>query len=164
MTHEQLYTNSVLSGLRNMTFDDFTGLTLSASGRGNGESAPLQPLTSLGSRMTPGGNGVPSMKRVSTTGSILVLNFAEVIQVPAKYCAPGSFGTFNLQVTLQVRNNYMGSWPVKYYEMIIIPIKSGVFVNERGTSSTSFSLLTKQGALSSLGQPNLVTLGMKLEE
>ena len=44
MTHEQLYTNSVLSGLRNMTFDEFTGLTLSVSGRGNGESAPLQPL------------------------------------------------------------------------------------------------------------------------
>ena len=39
-----------------MTFAEFTGLTLSVSGRGNGESAPLQPLTGLGSRMTPGGN------------------------------------------------------------------------------------------------------------
>ena len=80
MTHEQLYTNSVLSGLRNMTFDEFTGLTLSVNGRGNGEAAPLQPLTGLGSRMTPGGNGIPGAKLVSTTGSILVLNFAEVIQ------------------------------------------------------------------------------------
>ena len=73
MPHEQLYTNSVLSGLRNVTFDEFTGLTLSVSGRGNGESAPLQPLTGLGSRSTPGGNGVPCVKLVSTTGSILVL-------------------------------------------------------------------------------------------
>ena len=39
------------------------------------------------------------------------------------------------------------------YEMIIIPINSGVFVNERGTSSTFLSLLTKQDVLSSLGQP-----------
>ena len=56
-----------------MTFDEFTGLTLSVSGKGNGESAPLQPLTGLGSRMTPGGNGVPGMKLVSTTGSSLVI-------------------------------------------------------------------------------------------
>ena len=37
--------------------------------------------------------------------------------------------------------------------MVIIPINSGVFVNERGTSSTFLSLLTEQDALSSLGQP-----------
>ena len=153
MTHEQLYTNSVLSGLRNMTFDEFTGLTLSVSGRGNGESAPLQPLTGLGSGMTPGGNGIPGVKLVSTTGSILVLNFAEVIQLTDEYYAPGSLGTFNLQVTLQVRNNHRDNWPVNSYEMIIIPINSGVFVNERGTSSTFLSLLTKQDVLSSLGQP-----------
>ena len=61
MTHEQLYTNSVLSGLRNMTLDGSTGLTLSVSGRGNGESAPLQPLAGLGSRMTPAGNRIFGM-------------------------------------------------------------------------------------------------------
>ena len=71
MTHEQLYTNSVLSGLRHMTFDAFTGLTLSVSGRGNGESAPLQLLIGLGLRLIPGGSGVPGMKLVSTTGFIL---------------------------------------------------------------------------------------------
>ena len=72
MTHEQLYTNSVLSGIRNMTFDEFTGLTLSVSARGNGESAPLQHLAGLGSRMTPAGNGILGMKLVSTIGPILV--------------------------------------------------------------------------------------------
>ena len=79
-----------------MTFDEFSGLTLSVSGRGNGESAPLQPLAGLGSRMTPAGNGIPNMKLLSTTGSILVLNFAEVIQSTDEYYAPGSLGTDNL--------------------------------------------------------------------
>ena len=83
----------------------------------------------------------------------MVLNFAEVIQLTDEYCAPGSLGTCNLQVTLQVRNNHRDNWPVNSYEMIIIPINSGVFVNERGTSSTFLSLLTKQDVLSSLGQP-----------
>ena len=40
MTQEQLSTNSVLSGLRNMTFDEFTGLTLSVSGRGKANLHP----------------------------------------------------------------------------------------------------------------------------
>ena len=39
MSPEQLYTNSVLSGLQNMSFDEFRGATISVSGRGNGESA-----------------------------------------------------------------------------------------------------------------------------
>ena len=101
--------------------------------------------------MTPGGNGVPGMKLISKTGSISVVNFAEVIQVTDEYSAPASLGTFNLQVTLQVRNNHRDSWPVNSYEMIIILINS-VFVNERGTSSTFLSLLTKQDVLSSPGQ------------
>ena len=62
------------------------------------------------------------------------------------------FGTFNLQESLQVINNHRDNWPANSYEMIIIPINSGVFVNERGTSSTFLSQLTKQDVLSSLGQ------------
>ena len=36
--------------------------------------------------------------------------------------------------------------------MVIIPVRSGVFVNERGTSSTFLSLLTKQDVLDALQQ------------
>ena len=133
-------------------FDEFTGLTLSVSGRGNGESAPLQPLAGSGSRMTPAGGGILGVRLVSTTGSILVLSFAEVIKLSDEYYAPGSLGTFNLQVTIQVRNDHGNNWPVNSYEMIIIPMHSCVFVNERGTSSTFLSLLTKQDVLSRLGQ------------
>jgi hypothetical protein len=39
------------------------------------------------------------IKLVPTTGSILVLNFAEVIQLTEEYYAPGSLGSFNLQLS-----------------------------------------------------------------
>ena len=87
-----------------------------------------------------------------TTGSVLALNFAEVIQLTDEYYAPGSLGTFNLQIILDVVNNHGETWPANSYEMIIIPMNSGVFVNERGTSSTFLSLLTKQDVLDSLNQ------------
>ena len=85
-----------------------------------------------------------------TTGSILVLNFAEVIQLTEEYYAPGSLGSFNLQVTVQ--NNQNVDWHGNEYELVIMVMNSGVFVNERGTSSTFLGLLTKQDVLDSLQQ------------
>jgi hypothetical protein len=82
----------------------------------------------------------------------MVLNFGEVVQLTDEYYAPGSLGTFNLQISLDVVNNHGETWAANTYEMIIIPMNSGVFVNERGTSSTFLSLLTKQDVLDSLSQ------------
>jgi hypothetical protein len=81
-----------------------------------------------------------------------VLNFAEVIQLTEEYYAPGSLGTFNLQLAVQVQNNQYVDWAANSYELVIIPMNSGVFVNERGTSSTFLSLLTKQDVLDALQQ------------
>jgi hypothetical protein len=39
------------------------------------------------------------------------LNFAEVIQLTDEYYAPGSLGTFNLQIILDVVNNHGETWP-----------------------------------------------------
>ena len=47
----------------------------------------------------------PGIQYVPTTGTLLVLNFGEIIQLTEEYYAPGSLGTFNLQITLQVQNN-----------------------------------------------------------
>ena len=88
-----------------------------------------------------------------TTGTILVLNFAECIQLTEEYYAPGSLGSFNLQVTVRVANNHYDEWNANtQHELVIMPMSSGVFVNERGTSSTFLSLLTKQDVLDSLQQ------------
>ena len=81
-----------------------------------------------------------------------MLNFGEIIQLTEEYYAPGSLGTFNLQVTVQVQNNRNETWTKDSYELLIMTMNSGVFVNERGTSSTFLSLLTKQDVLDTLQQ------------
>ncbi|MFM7978638.1 MAG: major capsid protein V20 domain-containing protein, partial [Candidatus Fonsibacter sp.] len=94
----------------------------------------------------------PAVQYVPTTGTILVLNFGEVIHLTEAYYAPGSLGTFNLQLTTQVQTNQNEQWDTNTYELIIMPMNSGVFVNERGTSSTFLFLLTKQDVLGTLQQ------------
>jgi hypothetical protein len=154
-SQQQLYKNCKLSGMH-LTWDQFSGTTVSLAGRAAGSSEPRGSYGGIGSTYTnsPTVAGVPSpgFKLISTTGSILALNFAEVIQLTDEYYAPGSLGTFNLQVSLEVVNNTLTNWPANSYEMVIIPMNCGVFVNERGTSSTFLSLLTKQDVLDSLTQ------------
>ena len=148
MTPEQLFRNSVQSGLANMSWDEFCGSTVSACGDAVLQNAQIRsPFSGLGAKA-----GTPGFQLSPTTGTILVLNFAEVIQLTEEYYAPGSLGTFNLQLALQVQNNQYVDWAANSYELVIIPMNSGVFVNERGTSSTFLSLLTKQDVLDALQQ------------
>ena len=87
-----------------------------------------------------------------TTGSILVLNFAEVVQLTEEYYAPRSLGSFNLQLQVTVQNNQNVDGHGNEYKLVIMVMNSGVFVNERGAASTFLGLLTKQDALDSLQQ------------
>ncbi|MFM7989995.1 MAG: major capsid protein V20 domain-containing protein, partial [Candidatus Fonsibacter sp.] len=97
-----------------------------------------------------GGN--PSVQYAPTTGTILVLSFAEVIQLMEEFYAPGSLGSFNLQLQVTVENNQNYKWAGNAYELVVMVMNSGVFVNERGTSSTFIGLLTKQDVLDALQQ------------
>ena len=116
-------------------------------------SEPRQWYTGVGARsiVNPGDGAVtgadPGFKINPTTGSILVLDFGSVIQLTEERCAPGSLGTFNLQLQLDVVNNHPYTWKARTYEMVIMPMLSGVLVNERGTSSTFISLLTKEDVI-----------------
>ena len=58
------------------------------------------------------------------------IKFAEAIQLTEDYFAPGSLGSFNLQVAIKVVNHQIEDWPVGQYEMVIIPMNSCIFVNE----------------------------------
>ena len=147
MTQEQLFRNSIQSGLANMSWDEFCGSTVSAASGTTTNVGLREPYLGLGAR-----DASPGFQMSPTTGTILVLNFAEVIQLTEEYYAPGSLGSFNLQLTVQVQNNQYDAWPENSYELVIIPMNTGVFVNERGTSSTFLSLLTKQDVLDALQQ------------
>ena len=135
-----------------MSYEEFRGITTTVAGLNNGLAEPFGPYSGVGSRIV-GTDNIPGFKYIATTGSLLVLDFASVIQLTDEYYAPSSLGTFNLQLNLNVTNNHEETWAQNSYELIIIPMNSGVFVNERGTSSTFLSLLTKQDVLQALEQP-----------
>ena len=132
MSQEQLFRNSVQSGLQNMSWDEFCGSTVSASYGAYGYTRLRSAFTGVGARI-----GSPGFQMSPTTGTILVLAFAEVIQLTEEYYAPGSLGSFNLQMAVTVQNNQYTDWLENSYELVIIPMNTGVFVNERGTSSRS---------------------------
>ena len=156
MTLEQLYRNSVQSGLANMSWDEFCGSVVSCCGiRGSPASPrPYGPFIGLGANLNGPylANSNPGIQYVPTTGSILDLNLAEVIQLTEEYYAPGSLGSLNLQLQVTVENNQNYTWSGTDYELVIMVMNSGVFVNERGTSSTFLGLLTKQDVLDALQQ------------
>jgi len=156
MTPQQLYRNSVQSGLVGLSWEQFSGNVSSICGRlantaGGAPSAIRGGYSGVGANLNGGNN--PGFQLIPTTGTILVLNFGEVIQLSDDFYAPGSLGSFNLQLTLQVVNNTNVTWFQGSYELVIIPMNCGVFVNERGTSSTYTALLTKQDALDANSQP-----------
>jgi hypothetical protein len=156
-TTEQLYRASIASGLNNLTWEEFQGVTTSVAGGLSGISEPRQWLCGVGARslVDVNGNvtdGYPGCKLIPTTGSILVLNFADVLQLTEEYYAPGSLGSFNLQMKLNVRNNTKTALGPSDYELIIIPMNTGVFVNEKGTSSTFIALLTKEDVIQASSQ------------
>ena len=78
-----------------------------------------------------------------TVGSVVIINVAEVIQLTEAFYAPRSLGSFSLQIAVTVVNNQAEAWNAGNWELFIVPMNSGIFVNERGTSSVYTALLTK---------------------
>ena len=82
---------------------------------------PSQGLSGVGSmlprRAVAAGNALASgVQLVPTVGSVVILNFAEVIQLTEEYYAPSSLGSFNLQVAVAVVNNQAEAWTANQWE------------------------------------------------
>jgi hypothetical protein len=161
-TPEQLYRASVQSGLANLTWDEFCGSTVSVSAQESARYSSVRtPYSGLGPKsnlaaVTPGLQNItgsdPGFRYIPTTGTILVLDFATVIQLTEEYFAPGSLGQFNLQISVDVVNNQTTAWTKDQYELLIMTMNTGVFVNEKGTSSTFTGLLTKEDVIAASQQ------------
>ena len=86
MSPEQLFRNSVQTGLANMCWDELCGSMVSCCGRRPAAAADAGTATTrsayngVGSNLS-GGRANPGVQYAPTTGTILVLNFAEVIQL-----------------------------------------------------------------------------------
>jgi len=98
-----------------------------------------------------------TVEPVSTTGSVLCLNFGEHIQINEPYYAPGSQGNFNFQVQVNCTNTTgldMDGENSGLPELNVLVINSGIFVSQNGTSSSYTGILSKQQVLdASLQEP-----------
>lgn len=119
-TQQDLYRYSVENG-SNQSWYEF-------SGKANKSSSA-----------TGGGSTMP------TTGSLLILEFGKDIQLVEDFYASGSLGNFNLQINMTVSNQ--SSVALTNTEIVLITMNSGVWVNERGTSTVYTGILTKQDVL-----------------
>ena len=88
-------------------------------------------------------------KRIAGSGSLLILEFGKDIQLTEDYYASGSLGNFNLQINVTTYNQF--SYAIAP-EIVLITMNSGIFVCERGTSSTYTGILTKQDVLEASAQ------------
>jgi hypothetical protein len=97
-------------------------------------------------------------RKIPMSGSLLILEFGKDIQLTEDYYAAGSLGNFNLQVNLTVANQFPYAIAP---EIVVITMNSGLFVNERGTSSTYTGILTKQDVLECSAQPAVFQSSVK---
>lgn len=84
-----------------------------------------------------------------TTGSLLILQFGKDIELP-DYYAPGSLGSFNIQITLgcsSYNNKDIDEGQSTSYQAVMITMNSGVFITEKGQSAVYTGLLTKEDVL-----------------
>ncbi|MFM7978633.1 MAG: major capsid protein V20 domain-containing protein, partial [Candidatus Fonsibacter sp.] len=95
-----------------MSWSEFSGSIILCCGNRNGgwRPIPFQPYKGVGANNQRRDTANPSVQYVPTTCSIWVLNFPEVIQLTEELYAPGSLGSFNLQLQVTVENNQNYNW------------------------------------------------------
>ena len=123
----QLRKASVASGLKNMSWHELSGLTVSTSSIQHSDNVAesRSGLSGVGSYGPIGAAETENLKR--TPGfQLLVLSFAEIIQLTEDYYAPGSLGSFSLQVAIKVQNHQTEDWAVGGWELLLIPMNSGI--------------------------------------
>ena len=161
---QQLYDATTRNGgIRNLTWEEFSGMTLSVQGGSSGRfpylgqynAVPYSQFSGIGAGTLPGQTPT-GLKIVPTTGSIVALRFGTDIQIPEESYAPSSIGQFNLQVTVELINLTKDTW--SNYELVVLVENPGVLITDRGSSSTFVGLLTKDSFLQTKDSHDHVTL------
>ena len=125
MTQEQIWETSVSNG-SNQSWHEFKGIASKCRG------------------------DTPQIAQdIHTSGSLVVLQFGKDITMNEGYLSQGSIGQYNLQVEVEVENQ--GAFQqagngdtatAKDWEVVLVTMQSGAFVNDRSTSATYTAMLT----------------------
>ena len=96
--------------LTGLVWNQFSGSVVSVGAySGNPDGAPgskRNPYSGVGANVLG-----PGSQLIRTTGTILVLNFADVIQLTEDFYAPGSLSSFNLQLCSEQQRYSLGCEP-----------------------------------------------------
>ena len=80
------------------------------------------------------------------------------IQLPQEFDAPGNIGQFSLQIIVEVANQHKHAWNANNYELVVIVINPGVLLTQQGSSATYIGLLSKEDVLTTMEQPESITV------
>lgn len=107
----------------------------------------------LGSALIKDANGnvVHGGADYAMSGSVLVLKFGKDIQLSDTE-APGSLGNYQLQYTLNVKNQSSAS--IAEVELITIAVNSGLMITEAGVTTTQLGILTAADVIRVSEQPD----------
>jgi hypothetical protein len=104
-------------------------------------------------------------QNASTTGSLVYLTMAKHVQLVEDFYSCSSIGNFNLTVKVNYTNNVQGGnyIPAVTPQLYVYVQNEGLFISEKGSSSTFTAVLNKNDVLdaSMQGQPELT--GMEAE-
>ena len=140
---EDLYKMSKDNG-SNQNWSEWSGLRGSRARLASDGSYRPMTTSSLIGATTPSAGVFSSFP---SCGGCLVLEFGKDIQLIEDFFAPGSLGNFNIRLNVSYLNNNPSIATASNIEMVLITMNSGVFVCERGTSSTYTGILTRADVL-----------------
>jgi hypothetical protein len=89
---------------------------------------------------------------IPTCGSVAVLAFGRDLAIADPFTVPGSLGSVNFQVQVTVENNTGADIAADAYELFIVFLYSGFFVNELSTSSIVLGFVDKSTVEKASGQ------------
>jgi hypothetical protein len=155
---EDLYRMSKDNG-SNQSWNEWIGFqTCNTLFSNDGLYRPTTPLLYEG---PAGSYQPPRFTVVPTSGGVLVLEFGKDIQLIEDFFAPGSLGNFNIRVNVKYQNNNPSIDAGDAIELVMITMNSGVFVCERGTSSTYTGILTRADVLEASEQDSYTRSDVK---
>lgn len=128
-SQKQLFDASLKSGSQ-QTFEEFSGL-VNAGSYGNIQS------------------------NAPTCGSVLYLNFGQIVQISEVYNAPGSLSTTQFQIQVETTNNTGGAITPQLNCMFVY---SGILSTTNGNSASYLNgILTRNDVLNSANSPEQIT-------
>lgn len=86
-------------------------------------------------------SGAAAPTRIRTCGSLLVLDMAKDVQLSDDFLAPGSIGQYSLSIQIRFKNPFSSN--VTAPVCTIMTLNSGLWVVDRGQSSSFSGILTK---------------------